>query len=537
MSNFDAIKHIIDSCFATHTIDTLKEKRWTISKFEQLLNSLLNPELNSGSSVEDYLNLKFYELLSPFDGLENGKKIYCKCQSFESDDGVEYSFSALTDEMIMVDECYFSGMYDFYNTEYALNTVDGGTINVSMSDLIKSNLANDPYNPLKNVKCKSVIDLLYKPYYYSFTVSDESKAKEIAQIAGEDWWEVKVYSKKASAHRKSSNCNVFQGRLVYAASPLKFEDVEAEWVKNVNKKVLAKTANPVKYNLAKNSIVDLVLNYVFNNVTDSKISVYRVGEANAVLIKNTANGEARNIVFDLGIPNDCKLDESKYSIPSSDTQDKLQKIMPDVFIISHWHMDHFKAAYLLNRRVYSVNSKVIWLAPLYVEKEITCSADRLVKYLVVNNQIRFVREGYRFTNPQYSLYRINTTSSIAANNNNCLVLVANKTVLPGDCKFLDWIDNIQSTNQDNNLSGSIENIIVPHHGAIDALKDTSSIIKTEEIKQKLENILSKDRKKAIVSTGHGYENHPHPEVKKMFEDLGFKSFEETTSGDDTIDIE
>ena len=440
MDNLKEAIKTIHITLKTSDIDKLKKQLWNEDDFNEILDTLLGQESLYAPFMEDFLSQKFRELLRPFDDLKKGKTIYCKCEAINADNGTEYVVTAMTEEMLNVDLAYFG-------------EVEEGS--------------------LQRHNKKSVLDLLYKPYYYSFVFKDNSEAEKSYAEHGEDWWKVRVYAKRnkqkedndahnadeISKEKADASDNKDQlpvsnkripGYLVYAASPYDFKTVKAEWEKKVDaeiKKKLDSLDKPLAYKEADNAAVNNELNKVFSGVTASSITVYRVGEANAVLINNCINNSTtKNVVFDLGLPNDCNLDDkSNTSIPTTKTESLLRQIVPDVFIVSHWHLDHVKAAFILERQVYAMNSKVKWIAPLYVNNNKDFSADRLVKYLVLNHQILFVKQNYIYSNHPNYLFRIKATSG--NDNDNCLVLVSDKTVLAGDCKYLKWIECIKNTNR------------------------------------------------------------------------------------------
>lgn len=528
MDNLKEAIKTIHTTLKTTDIEKLNEPFWNEKDFNEILDTLLGQESVYAPFMEDLLSQKFRELLRPFDDLKKGKTIYCKCEAIDADNDTEYVVTAMTKEMINVDLAYFG-------------EVEEGS--------------------LKNHNNKSVLDLLYKPYYYSFVYKDKSKSKECFDKYGEEWREVKVYSKRNKQQESSEDQNAdkisqentdsadntdqlsesnytIPGYLGFAASPYDFATVEAEWGKEVDpdiKKKLDSLDKPLVYKEADNTDVDNELNKVFDGVSSSTITVYRVGEANAVMIKNCKNNNSsKYVVFDLGLPNDCNLDDKiNTSIPTTKTESLLRQIKPDVFIVSHWHLDHVKAAFIMERQVYAMNSKVKWLAPLYINNNKDFSADRLVKYLVLNNQILFVKQNYKYTKHPNYLFRINATSG--NDNDNCLVLVSAKTVFPGDCKYLKWIKCIKDANKNLPAGNKIilENIIAPHHGAEEAMKDSSSNTNPAIVKGELDSILSNNRENAVMCTGKFY-GHPDNSIESLFNGLQFKNSQDTKTIGDPI---
>jgi Predicted hydrolase (metallo-beta-lactamase superfamily) len=513
----------IENAWSTSDLIKLNEVLWHSKEdYDEIINS----PVFKMSFTEEQLNRKFRDILRPFIFNNNQKTIYCKFEIEESAEGNRPIFSATTSDMLHVDKQYFS--------------------------------ERDGY---------SILDILYKPYFYevSFNIDELLKMKYEQGV----WYKVIIY--KTNDYSKSnpeiidnntnasesidinkdniisqndvdSTNDIISGYIAFASSPFEFQKIEAKWGDAVDFEIengLTETVTD-----ANDADINLELDNCFKNVIKSKLSIMRVGEANAIIGYNeisSANqpNPQKIFAFDLGFPNSDNIifeNKHKNSVDCNATglhdYAKYKNVNPNLIIISHWHCDHFVGAFMLDRTAYKGNTASKWIAPHYYDNKQNNNANRLVSYLIRNDIISFVGDGYKgySGNGNYNLFRVNIRSTYGNptrrkngitklkngdfKNNDCLLLQLNKTLLPGDCYYEYW-----PTQFGIKVNNDFENIIVPHHGAYTSLIENSSnvSINTDNIIKGIYNI----RKKAIICTGNNGYGHPSDKVIQLYQKLNF----------------
>ena len=468
----------LEEIWDSETIEKFTELKWTVDDFQELTASPLFQSI----FTEKILRKKFRSFLKPFNDLKKGKKVYCKYNTvfYEEEGEKNFVFSALTDDMIAMNKAFF--------TE-------------------KGNHRN-------------ALDLLYKPYLYELNF-DYIPNDFLHDYEEDTWYEVILTEIRPN---KPIPSDIMAGHLSFAASPLETKTITAEWkgklednlVKNPKETSLSdivKTDQSTIDTYCKNQNsgeIDRLLDELFNDNDQRLIRVFRVGQANAVSGWNRSQFTKKysSFLFDIGLPEDGHIawEFHKNSIRRDDCfiydDAELSSQKPNVIFISHWHRDHYKAAYIMNRAIFS-NTPSIWLAPKYLVQGRDYYTTLLVRYLVEMKLILFVEDTYQNSQNTVTLYRVKppTTRKTPDLNHDCILLELNSTLLTGDCFYSHWPSNFGA-------GGKIENVIVPHHG--------SKTTKTTQTFTQLDNLLSKTRSKAVICAGLNPWGHPDQSVSDMY---------------------
>ena len=482
--------------FITQNLNSKKkilsnEKKWTAEEYKELISS---DEFRCNCTEMD-LNRAFRNLLKPFifpekvKGSEDRqKKVMVRLHSVvrknpneieRAEEGkqhpgkITYYFSALSEDMRKVDAAYIEGT-----------------------------------NP-SGQKKYSLLDLLYKPYYYelSFSVQPGSPIDTKMAGLGDGWYDL-VITKKAVNARESEENNektkAVDGRLCFAASPYEFLTIQADWENAIQANI-----QPLSFGTTLKAASDVTINAeldkVFAGVTKCNLRIYSVEQANLVYGWITNNSGNKRFAFDLGLPIDENIkDSNKGRIEF----DRITRLKPNLVIISHWHMDHFKAAFVINRDTY-ITRGTKWIAPVYSIKGKDYSADRLVSYLVQNDLILFIDDNYQgYRKGNYALF---ITSPNADLNLDTLLLELNKTLLPGDhADYKNWPSKYGIRSNPND---AIENIIIPHHGS-EKYNDARS---NPELRKRFIG----NKGKAIICVGENGWNHPCQGSIDLYAGVGF----------------
>lgn len=503
----------IQEVWESYDLNSYFRERWNREDFEEIVNS----ERYKESFPEKKLDRKFRELLRPFHYFFGSKTIYCKLSRIAEDEEGEneYIFSVINPRMISVDQAFFG----------------------------------DEFNP-EGKTSYSIIDLLYKPYIYELSfpnVPDFVKEAEEGvwyeiKIAKHDWFLLTVDERKErfgeeegggryngfEAERDLNEeelkefrqkYDIYSGRLSYGASPLDIRKVNIRWYKTIAisiGKPLDLNDKTVNDYCAKQSPVAInnQIKKLFHNDSHRKVIVKRFGQANAIIVKNEKkNGDKVSFAFDLGLPLDINLEfdaDNNVDTVASQIFDSvnLSSFNPQVIFISHWHLDHYRAVYTLNRDVYLGKKASVWIVPKYMAKNSSSplSTDRLISFLINTKKVLFVDEPNKpnyfeeiYNSSSVSLYRVKKDSKL---NNDCIILQLNQTLMTGDCDYENWVYDCKRTD-------TVKCLIVPHHG------DLSSKTPTEESKLKTDYA---NLEYAYFCVGKNEYGHPEDEIKEMFEE-------------------
>lgn len=202
------------------------------------------------------------------------------------------------------------------------------------------------------------------------------------------------------------------------------------------------------------------------NIESVDFTVYNVGQANFVL---GVTNDKTSFVFDAGIPN-SKVDnrDNLDLIPQINKFNaviinifEIKKLKPDYCIISHWHYDHMKGYFLMEKED-MLNA--VWIFP-ELKGDYDPNKYRLSNFLEKNGaQIIYNKNGKKiFSNSWLDVFI--GKGGIGYNNNTpdinkegIIFLVLDKCILPGDCEYKCWPEELK------NNSLFVTDLIVPHHG-------------------------------------------------------------------------
>lgn len=193
------------------------------------------------------------------------------------------------------------------------------------------------------------------------------------------------------------------------------------------------------------------------NIT--KIIVKNVGQANWIELLDENDDVC--IVFDMGIPRLEKTTD--ITTQMTKRYDRLE-IKP-IFVLSHWHADHYHAILSLGHRITQYFGQIVY--PYPCPKHVTI--DRILKLFEkcdIVSKIKLNTTGadinYLGTCTNVSLYK---SRAVGKENNRCLALVVesdrNVCFLTGDMRY-DFVNEIIK----NKVLDCTKNfiLIIPHHG-------------------------------------------------------------------------
>ena len=480
----------IKNCFATANKEEYYNPMWSALDFTELVNSAAFHEELS----EELLNHEFKKLLGPFDFDENGElDLYVGPRRIDEMEGATtVTFPVKTMSMQRADHYYFAA----------------------------NNYSNDS---------KAIVDFLYKPFFYELSVTVPSGS--LRQYPSRGWKKITV-RREDSREIMNYEGSIRYGSLSYGASPFEHLYVKIPWDRLVSKDKLA-GFDTIVFDYCNNNIkadvdsdVQEWFDECFDNVSESTLNVMRVGQANCILGNNKINGKAVKFAFDLGFPTKFSMHDGKNG-PIIDDYNKLgvfdkkdiENISQlDLVIISHWHQDHFLAAFTVGRDVFYGKNAAKWIAPVYIAVDYEESGNRLVAYLIKNKKIRFVSPKYTgYQNGNYYLGRVYVRYGDL--NYDEVILQANRTLLPGDSPVTDWPKKYGKC-----IGPDIEYLIFPHHGG--GMADEANALK------RLRDIYGKNGITAIISVGHNNYGHPDDQTLKLLKsNVGFKNVYRTDVDD------
>ena len=263
----------------------------------------------------------------------------------------------------------------------------------------------------------------------------------------------------------------FYGELLFAMSPaiakksvIVIEDI-------ARNKELYKLYDIYNEVIEKNSIVlnnEIAdkLNEIFDEgITDAKIDIYNVAQANFI---NCILNNKKNVLFDVGVTR-SKSDRESKAVQAS--LNEISKLLINGIILSHWDLDHILGiAYAHNTA-----KDCTWIAPdfrkLYDAKKYPLSVLRLCNYLIRNGKGCVCLVDTSQNNKQFYVSKDNKISIWLgepkssnginrANNGGLLLKIENvkSILLTGDCE-----NNIHPINL---YSSKLDYIVVPHHGSL-----------------------------------------------------------------------
>ncbi|MBS6956134.1 MAG: hypothetical protein KH230_23230 [Enterocloster asparagiformis] len=303
----------------------------------------------------------------------------------------------------------------------------------------------------------------YKPYYYEFYAEISGKERShIIEATKLQWFNAELIDKDIV----SDNRHIIYGVVEFSASPFvekgmalayNADEVEAEILKKLDDNVYTFRNSidtcPTRYKIFENA-----MNEAFDYCKKVKIRVYNVGQANCVYLFSPI--KKNRVLFDIGIPREPELmsyDRKKKEVKKSLASIKM--LVPGLVILSHWHLDHIKGAFLLNGAF-----NQYWIAPSIKTgiAQIPQSIKRVARYLDFNNKLLHISADKNGTlvwsNDKLRLWKGKGKSNID-NGGIILEIAGNEgtAILPGDCRYFFWPDHL---NLDHN-----KYLVVPHHGS------------------------------------------------------------------------
>ena len=186
-------------------------------------------------------------------------------------------------------------------------------------------------------------------------------------------------------------------------------------------------------------------------------------------------------VFDCGIPRLFQIglaNTGKNNKKDEVDYDFIQRLRPNLIIISHWDEDHYSGIFSLPRCVWD-NDEFCVVAPQEGIEKCESWKNDFLNYLYSRNALYLVEVDPK-TSKDYDLFSVSKKKVLfqgkgTDKNSKSLLLRLNHTVLPGVCLDRYWPDKFA-------CKDDIEHIVLPHHGARGVL-NKSEIAK--EIKRKL----------------------------------------------------
>lgn len=396
--------------------------------------------------------------------LFHNRKKYLRFNRREIEDGrVIYIFSVLTAQLADFDRTYFEGKFRLE------------TEGISLYDDTEDR----------------VIDTLYKPYYCEAVIElneeeDREKRRIIEVGLNGEWNSIREYDEPTN--------NSFPIEIHFSASPFVLKKIYAEWyealeendkkeVESVLDKFEGKDLNYSDQPDGKEAFDKL-----FQNVTESKLHVLRVGQASANYCFTT-NTTTHNYYFDVGLPIDgnmLKGDGLKF-LEDEIVKGYFEKAKPEVVILSHWHTDHVKGAFTMKDV-----ADMVWLAPVFkVSRGANPeSVNRLGSYIYSKKKLARIQAGQ---NPIYTCGVFALYYGIGSRlNDKGFMLQLNSTLLPGDCQFNFWPQGFAAN------KSQYTNLVFPHHGA-----------EMEDINNRIDCLKNSCDTKVIIPTGYN-SSYGHP---------------------------
>ena len=424
------------------------------------------------------------------------------------------------------------------------NPIKGKIIHLSLLNLNMIDL-DYLYFKEEDINVKEV----YKPYYYGLDIfidydenhyTSKGLKKILENKLDSEWFILELIKDKSFSlpnefiNKYKSNYNDYPIEEIlndYKRVSNKIEEIKVEFAKKSENTFCGfgnvtsimspiKTVTNIVINIPSEKIIknynDLInkVNSIFNNkysklktgnslnslflptdVEQVEIDVFNIGQAN--FIQGIIDKKI-SFLFDAGVPNstfkncisnpDLMIELNK-SNPILNNIFKITKIKPNYCFISHWHDDHIKGYFVMNKDN-MLNAQ--WIMPTYLGNEDTNKA-RLSLFLK-KNRIAYEIYGNQnkkiFSNDSFELYRgkqvngFNKKTDI--NSDGLILLILEKCILPGDSGYMCWPLELKDK------SKNITHLVVPHHGGYVDLTD----------KIRLPKFNTNTKKIAYLSTGY-----------------------------------
>lgn len=262
----------------------------------------------------------------------------------------------------------------------------------------------------------------------------------------------------------------FYGELLFAMSPAiaKRSVIVIEGI--ANNKELHKLYDTYNDQIKKNSIVsnnEIVdkLNEIFDEgISEAKIDIYNVAQANFI---NCILNNKKNVLFDVGVTR-SKSDRESKAVQAS--LKEINNLFINGIILSHWDLDHILGIAYANNSA----KDCTWIAPdfrkLYDANKYPLSVLRLCNFLIRNGKgclclidtSQNEKKFYVSKDDKISIWLGEPKSSNGinrANNGGLLLKIEHRKsiLLTGDCE-----NNIHPIKL---YSSGLDYIVIPHHGS------------------------------------------------------------------------
>ena len=386
----------------------------------------------------------------------------------------------------------FIEQLDLQNSEVWAKIIlddDESAHDISEGDVILFSLINRKMLEVDKEFYKAVVEgqpyeKYYVPYVYGFMVKvNKRNQKDIRKLSkfSDKYIKCKLVDNKYSYENSLANDDQsLRGFTFFAASPFIYD----------SKKLLISSTDDYEFfdeindweSKDKERYVDIlrimtILNinklnqYIPSSNLRGSIKVYNVGQAAC----NYLVSHSHKIMLDIGVDKNFLYKQAaneKAPEAVKNNYQSIQRCQPEVVILSHWDADHILGVCLFDRE-----PPKLWIAPdIFERKNISVGTARLYYYLCYQHRLLSVSKehnGQCFYNSDYlSMYKGKSKGN--KNNNHGIIVVfgnniynAEKVIFPGDCEYTAWPDEIKI---DQNFYSVL---IVPHHGAKMALKDST----------------------------------------------------------------
>ncbi len=480
-------------------------------------------------TLKNKIHKKFIESLEPFKYLKNKNNfdniVLAKISNEElltDENGkpsvIVVSLSLMTINMLLIDTQYFDVenienkfLKDVYKPYYY-----GMTFFVE-KNIEKNSPKSNGYDKLRALSEQSelgynwfILEIEKNDLYGTYIDSGGNEDKQYEKITEKKnkLYEIDGYLADGFLEFIGSSHKVESGTL------LEPKKTTQDYIKSVNNYLNDKINKLEKIDKISKVSLDInkELNKRIKNVLakPAKLKVFNIGQASYNSI--TYNSYIHpTIIFDCGIPNIWCTDKNNNNktkfnrdlIPHTTIWNLIQnlpKLQPNIAIISHWHEDHFKGFFSMEKENID---KCYWIAPKPENGEYTENVKRLFNYLCKNGLISYVEKseaGKQIANinDEMVLYRgyIDTKHPNNINAHSLILLVKNKLLLPGDSKYAFWPLVIPTD--------KITILIAPHHGSDSALYG----FKNKNFNQNIKKI-------AFTSSGKSGYNPEHPGISHV----------------------
>ncbi len=235
----------------------------------------------------------------------------------------------------------------------------------------------------------------YYPYFYEFFADIDSDA--IKEVKKQGLTQGKIVPMYLSTEKMEKEFSWY-GELIFAASPLKrygrylnFSKEDYIERDDINRK-FKKYGRQYLTGRFKSYLGEVDQSCLLNEIPDSWVtggSVYNVGQGSFVKVEFSFGSNI--LLFDAGMT--YRSDDLQKGEVSA-ALEEIQKLHPDIIVLSHWDTDHILGITLLSYK--EIYEQCTWIAPnilLLSDREISFSAARLCLYLMKKRRIALIANG------------------------------------------------------------------------------------------------------------------------------------------------